>query len=88
MLWTFKLKASDPAGSAKELGPINNSATKVAVIGNALPPMLGTTNQNAQVDLNTIYTETQKAVKEQPDLYFYPDQYGNPENPRVAMGLE
>src|ERR1044071_5817599 len=29
------------------------------------------------------YFETQKVVKERPDLYFYPDQYGNPENPRA-----
>jgi cysteine synthase B len=27
------------------------------------------------------YFETQKLYKEQPHLYFYPDQYGNPENP-------
>ncbi len=25
----------------------------------------------------------QRLYKEQPDLYFYPDQYGNPENPRA-----
>ena len=55
------LKTLDPAGNAKELGPINSSSTKVAVIGNAAPPMLGFTIQNAQVDLNTIYTQTQKA---------------------------
>jgi cysteine synthase B len=29
------------------------------------------------------YFEVQKLQKEQPDLYFYPDQYGNPENPRA-----
>lgn len=29
------------------------------------------------------YFETQKLYKEQPDLYFYPDQYGNPENPHA-----
>jgi S-sulfo-L-cysteine synthase (O-acetyl-L-serine-dependent) len=29
------------------------------------------------------YFETQKLYKERPDLYFYPDQYGNPENPRA-----
>jgi cysteine synthase B len=27
------------------------------------------------------YFQTQKLYKEHPDLYFYPDQYGNPENP-------
>jgi S-sulfo-L-cysteine synthase (O-acetyl-L-serine-dependent) len=29
------------------------------------------------------YFETQKLYQERPDLYFYPDQYGNPENPRA-----
>src|SRR2546427_3932800 len=29
------------------------------------------------------YFEPQKLYKEHPDLYFYPDQYGNPENPRA-----
>jgi cysteine synthase B len=29
------------------------------------------------------YFETQKLYREHPDLYFYPDQYGNPENPRA-----
>ncbi len=63
------LKTSDPNGNAKELGPINSSATKVAVIGNAASPMLGLTIQNAQVDLNTIYTQTEKATNG--DLWYY-----------------
>src|SRR5262249_23435781 len=29
------------------------------------------------------YFETQKVIEEQGDRYFYPDQYGNPENPRA-----
>jgi cysteine synthase B len=29
------------------------------------------------------YFEVQKLYKERPDLYFYPDQYGNPENARA-----
>ncbi len=29
------------------------------------------------------YYETQRLYTERPDLYFYPDQYGNPENPRA-----
>src|SRR4051794_27700108 len=41
-----------PAGSVKELGPSNGSTTKIGVVHNALPPMLGLTNPNAQVDLN------------------------------------
>ncbi|PYR50138.1 MAG: hypothetical protein DMF89_10245 [Acidobacteria bacterium] len=51
-------KIVDPAGSSKELGPINGSATKIGVINTAPTPMLGDTNPNAQVDLNTIYTNT------------------------------
>jgi hypothetical protein len=48
----------DPAGSAKEIGPINASTTKLGVINSAPVPMLGPTNPNAQVDLNTVYTQT------------------------------
>lgn len=29
------------------------------------------------------YFETQKLYRQDPDRYFYPDQYGNPENPRA-----
>lgn len=29
------------------------------------------------------YFETQRLYRERPGLYFYPDQYGNPENPRA-----
>jgi cysteine synthase B len=29
------------------------------------------------------FFETQKLYRQHPDLYFYPDQYGNPENPRA-----
>jgi hypothetical protein len=64
------LKTVDPAGSSKELGPINSSSTKVAVIGNAAPPMLGLTGPNAQVDLNTIYTQTEKATNGHLWYYF------------------
>ncbi len=51
-------KITDPNGGAKELGPINSSSTKIGVINTAPTPMLGLTNPNAQVDLNTVYTQT------------------------------
>jgi len=49
----------DPAGNSKELGPINSSSTKLGVIHTAPLPMLGQTNPNAQVDLNTVWTQSQ-----------------------------
>jgi hypothetical protein len=61
-------KTIDANNAAKELGPINSSATKIGVINTAVPPMLGLTNPNAQVDLNTVYT--QSAVSGS-DLWFY-----------------
>jgi hypothetical protein len=50
----------DDNGSTKELGPINSNTTKVGVIHTAATPMLGLTNPNGQVDLNTVYTQTAK----------------------------
>src|SRR5436190_16001286 len=61
-------KTVDTNNSTKELGPINSSATKIGVINAAAPPMLGLTNPNAQVDLNTVYT--QSAISGS-DLWFY-----------------
>jgi hypothetical protein len=63
------LKTTDLAGSTEELGPVNSNY-KVATIGNAATPMLGVTRQNAQVDLNTIYTQTEKATGGT-DLWYY-----------------
>jgi hypothetical protein len=51
-------KTVDPNGSTKELGPINSSTTKIGVINTAPTPMLGLTNPNSSVDLNTVYTQT------------------------------
>ncbi|HWF84955.1 MAG TPA: hypothetical protein VG222_08920 [Vicinamibacterales bacterium] len=65
------LITADPNGNAKELGPINGTTTKIAVIGNAAPPMLGLTNPNASVDLNTIYTQTQKATGDGHLWYYF-----------------
>ena len=63
------LKTTDPNGSTKELGPLNGSTTKIGVIHTAPLPMLGLTNPNGQVDLNTIYTQT--AVATNGDIWFY-----------------
>jgi hypothetical protein len=63
------LKTIDASGSAKELGPINGSSTKIGVINTAPLPMLGSTNPNGQVDLNTIYTQTATALNG--DIWFY-----------------
>jgi hypothetical protein len=63
------LKTTDPAGNSKELGPINGNPTKVGVIHTAPLPMLGLTGQNGQVDLNTIYTQTEKAANN--NLWYY-----------------
>ena len=63
------LKTVDPAGNAKELSPINGSPTKVGVIHSAALPVLGSTGQNAQVDLNAVWTETKKAANN--DLWYY-----------------
>ena len=50
----------DPSGNSQELGPLNSNATKLGVIHTAAPPMLGTTNPNAQVDLRNIWLDTNK----------------------------
>jgi hypothetical protein len=55
---TGSAKIVDPNGSTKELGPINASTTKIGVINTAPTPMLGLTNPNTQVDLNTVYAQT------------------------------
>jgi hypothetical protein len=55
---TGSTKTVDPNASTKELGPINGNATKIGVINSAPTPMLGLTNPNSSVDLNTVYTQT------------------------------
>jgi hypothetical protein len=62
-------KVTDPSGNAKELGPANQTNTKVNPINTATTPMLDFTNPNGQVDLNTIYT--QSAVHSNQHLWFY-----------------
>ncbi len=53
---------TDPAGNAQELGPLNNASTKIGVIHNDAVPTLGTTNPNAQVDLNTAWLDTTRVA--------------------------
>jgi len=61
----------DPTGNVKELGPINSSATKIGVVHNATPPMLGLTNPNGQVDLRNAWLTTQRDTSTDHDwLYF------------------
>jgi hypothetical protein len=64
------LKTTDPDGNAKELGPINGSGTKIGVINTAPVPMLGATNPNADVDLNTIYAQSTVAADGHVWFYF------------------
>ncbi|RPF28799.1 hypothetical protein [Georgenia muralis] len=49
----------DGFGNAQELGPLNSNTTKLGVIHSAAPPMLGTTNPNAQVDLRNVWLDTE-----------------------------
>ncbi len=60
---------TDPNGNGKELGPLNASTTKIGVIHADVPPTLGDTNPNAQVDLNTIWTQSAPATDG--DIWFY-----------------
>lgn len=60
----------DGQGNMQELGPINGNGTKLGVIHSATPPMLGTTNPNAQVDLRGIWLDTQKDADGNTWLYF------------------
>jgi hypothetical protein len=62
------LKSTDPNGNAKELGPVQGSATKFPIIHLAAPDMLGTSNPNPSTDLNTVYTQTAKSGT---DSWFY-----------------
>ena len=66
---TGTLQTIDPAGSTRELGPLNGNDTKVGVINAAIPPMLGVTNPNGQVDLNAIWTRT--ALGTDGHVWFY-----------------
>lgn len=59
----------DDNGNTQELGPLNNATTKIGVIHSDAVPTLGTTNPNAQVDLNTAWLDTAR-VDGDDFLYF------------------
>jgi hypothetical protein len=59
----------DLSGSAKELGPINESTTKLGVIHNDGLPTLGLSNPNGQVDLKNVWFAT-STVNDVDWLYF------------------
>jgi hypothetical protein len=63
------LKTVDIAGNNKELSPENGTDTKINVIHLATPPMLALESNNAQTDLNTVYT--QSALATDLSLWFY-----------------
>lgn len=48
----------DDFGNVKELGPVNESTTKLGVIHNDGLPTLGTSNPNGQVDLKQVWFDT------------------------------
>ncbi|MCA1711843.1 MAG: hypothetical protein LC789_09515 [Actinobacteria bacterium] len=51
---------SDPHGSDSELGPMNGTSTKVGVIHQATPPMLGFTNPSPATDLAKVWMNVGK----------------------------
>ncbi|MEO5609308.1 MAG: hemagglutinin, partial [Ornithinibacter sp.] len=61
----------DLSGNSKELGPLNQSTTKIGVIHNDALPTLGLTNPNAQVDFRRAWLDTAKDPGTNHDwLYF------------------
>ena len=52
----------DPTGANKELGPVNGSPTKIAVINTAAAPMLAFTNPNNQVDISHVFLQVKQAT--------------------------
>ncbi|GAA2150651.1 hemagglutinin [Humibacillus xanthopallidus] len=61
---------TDLFGSVKELGPLNSNTTKIGVIHNDVPPTLGLTNPNAQVDLRQAWLNTAKDSSGDDWIYF------------------
>ena len=59
----------DPEGNEKELGPLNSSTTKLAVIDDDVPPTLGYTNPNGQVDFADVWIDTKEDGDG--DIWFY-----------------
>jgi hypothetical protein len=61
---------TDPTGNNQELGPLNASTTKIGVINLDVPPTLGMTNPNGQVDLRNAWIDTRAAGDGDTWLYF------------------
>jgi hypothetical protein len=60
----------DPFGNVKELGPLNSNTTKIGVIHSDVPPTLGLTNPNGQVDLRQAWLNTKKDKDGDDWVYF------------------
>ncbi|MFZ1410057.1 MAG: hypothetical protein WAS07_01200 [Micropruina sp.] len=60
----------DPEGNVKELGPLNSNTTKIGVIHKDVPPTLGLTNPNGQVDLRQAWLNTAKDSDGDDWVYF------------------
>lgn len=60
----------DPQGNVKELGPLNQSTTKIGVIHNDAVPTLGFTNPNGQVDLRQAWLDAKKDADGDDWVYF------------------
>ena len=81
------LQFGDPYGSASELGPLNNTTTKLLAISSASAPMLSFTNPNAQVDLRTIWMAT-NVVSGDAWLYFAWERDSNSGSGAIAFEFQ
>lgn len=82
------IQTLDPHGNVKELGPINGTATKIGVINSAPLPMLGFTNPNGQVDLNTVWSKTATATNGDIWMYFAWKRDANTGSGFLAIEME
>ncbi len=57
---TPSINLVDDTGNTQELGPLNSNTTKIGVIHNDVPPTLGTTNPNAQVDFRQAWIDIKR----------------------------
>jgi hypothetical protein len=78
----------DPAGSVSELGPVNNTATKLNDIGSASTPMLEFTNPNGSTDLSTIWLDTEADPTEDLWLYFGWERFADSGSSIVAYEFQ
>ncbi|WP_404387666.1 hemagglutinin [Humibacillus xanthopallidus] len=63
--------AVDIHTNVKELGPLNQSTTKIGVIHNDAVPTLGFTNPNAQVDLYRAWVTSKKDLSDSDDWVYF-----------------